>query len=275
MKYRKVCKTAMDKKQSEKMMAELYDRQSSEFYDYHAKRGDVKFYSDLAIEARGLVLEIGCGTGRILIPTAKAGVNITGLDNSVEMLKICQDKLNDESSEVRSRVKLVYSDMTNFNLEREFSLVTVPYGPFNCLITVEEQLSCLNCIKQHLHQNGSVVLDLFYPSSKEFSSGEEGFMAKTPFYMPDGRSVTWGLRFNSVDYNRQTIQEELFYDVRYPDGHDERLVYTSFLRYFYPYEAEHLLVRAGFIIESVFADFMKSPFGSKYPSELIIIARKP
>ena len=93
--------------------------------------------------------------------------------------------------------------------------------------------------------------------------------------MPDGRSVTWGLRFDSVDYNRQIIKEEMIYDVRYPDGHDERQIYTSFLRYFYPYEAEHLLVRAGFTIESVFADFMKNPFGSKYPSELIFIARKP
>ncbi len=263
-----------DEKHQERIIAELYDRHSSEFYDYHAKRGDVKFYIDFAVQSGGTVLEIGCGTGRILIPTARAGVCITGLDKSTEMLKICQRKLKDESREVSDRVKLVHADMSNFNLGSKFSLVTIPFGPFNCLVSVEEQLRCLNCIKRHLHHNGALVLDLFYPSSREFSSGEEGFSVKTPFEMPDGRSVTWGLHFNSVDYNRQVIHEEMIYDVHYPDGHDERLVYPSPLRYFFRYEVEHLLARAGFKTESVYADFNREPFGSKYPSELIFLARK-
>ena len=77
-------------KSQDRILAELYDRQSSEFYDYHNKRGDVKFYVDFAVESGGPVLELGCGTGRILIPTARAGVNITGLEKSEEMLKICR-----------------------------------------------------------------------------------------------------------------------------------------------------------------------------------------
>ena len=89
------------------IIAEIYDCHSSEFYDYHAKRGDVQFYVNFAVESRGAVLEIGCGTGRLLIPTAKAGVHITGLDNSEEMLEICRKKLDDESSEVRGRVDLI------------------------------------------------------------------------------------------------------------------------------------------------------------------------
>ncbi|MFC1978451.1 class I SAM-dependent DNA methyltransferase [Chloroflexota bacterium] len=261
------------KEQRERIIAELYDRHSSEFYDYHAKRGDVEFYVDFAVESGGTVLDIGCGTGRILIPTSRAGVSITGLDKSVEMLDICRRKLENESPDVRDRVKLVHADMSEFNLKSRFSLVTIPFGAFNSLVTVEEQLSCLNCIKQHLLPNGALVFDLFYPSSAEFSSGEEGFTVKTPFEMPDGRSVTWGICFSSVDYNRQTIQEEMTYYVHYPDGHDETLVYPSCLRYFYRYEVEHLLARVGFKAESVYADFDRKPFGSKYPSELIFLAR--
>jgi len=64
------------------------------------------------------------------------------------------------------------------------------------------------------------------------------------------------------------------YYVHYPDGHDETLVYPSSLRYFYRYKAEHLLVRAGFETESVYADFSKEPFGAKYPSELVFLASK-
>lgn len=263
-----------DENRRETIIAELYDKHSSEFYDYHARRGDVKLYVDFAVESRGPVLELGCGTGRILIPVAKAGINITGLDKSEEMLNICRRKLENELPETRNRVKLVHADISDFNLGSEYALVTIPYGPFNNLISVEEQLRCLNCIKQHLTHNGTLVLDLFYPSSGEFSEGLEGFVVKTPFEMPDGRSVTWGLRFSSVDYNRQTISEEMTYYVHYPDGHDEVLVYPSSLRYFYRYEVEHLLARAGYTTESVYSSFDKEPFGSRYPSELVFFARK-
>jgi SAM-dependent methyltransferase len=266
-----------DGKRHHKTIAEIYDQHSSEFYDYHAKRGDVEFYVDFATESRGVVLEIGCGTGRLLIPTARAGVHITGLDNSEDMLAICRRKLENESSEVKGRVNLVRADMRNFDLGNKFSLITVPFGPFNCLVSVEEHIRCLNCIRLHLCDTGVLVMDLWYPNLRELSASENGaeiVSVKTPFYMPDGRSVTWGIRNTSVDYNRQIIHEDLFYDIRYPDGHEERIVYPSPMRYFFRYEVEHLLARTGFRTESVYAGFDKEPFGSKYPSELVFVARK-
>jgi hypothetical protein len=66
----------------------------------------------------------------------------------------------------------------------------------------------------------------------------------------------------------------MFYDIRYPDGHKERIVYPSPMRYFFHYEVEHLLARTGFRTESVYADFEKECFGSKYPSELVFVASK-
>jgi SAM-dependent methyltransferase len=260
----------------QRIRAELYDRLSSEFYDYHAKRGDIKFYVDFAVEAEGPVLELGCGTGRILIPTARAGVQITGLDKSDEMLKICRGKLQSETPQVRGRTKLILADMCSFELESKFSLVTITYGPFNSLVSVEEQIRCLNCVGQHLRGNGALIFDVFYPSLKELSASEgtEVFTAKTPFEMPDGRRVIWGIRYNSIDYNRQVVDEELFYNILYPDGRKERIVYSERLRYFFRFEVEHLLARTGFRTESVYADFGKEPFGSKYPSELVFLARK-
>lgn len=265
-----------DKTLPERIMAELYDRHSSEFYDYHAKRGDIKFYVDFAVESAGPVLELGCGTGRILIPTAGAGVKITGLDKSDEMLKICRQKLESEIPEVRNRVKLVNADMRGFELASKFSMVTITFGPFNSLITIDEQISCLNNIRRHLCKNGALIFDVFYPDLGELlvNKGTEIVRAKTPFKMPDGRSVIWGIRYDSVDYNRQVIHEELFYNIRYPDGHEEQMVYPESLRYFSRFEVEHLLARTGFKVESVYANFDKEPFGSKYPSELLFLARK-
>jgi hypothetical protein len=62
--------------------------------------------------------------------------------------------------------------------------------------------------------------------------------------------------------------------VRYPDGHDERFVHHFTFRYFFRFEVEHLLARAGFEVEQFYADFDKSPFGAKAPGELIFVARR-
>lgn len=64
------------------------------------------------------------------------------------------------------------------------------------------------------------------------------------------------------------------YYVTHPDGRQERLAHRFLMRYLFRYEAEHLLARVGFSVESVYADFDRSPYGSKYPGELIIVAKR-
>ena len=67
---------------------------------------------------------------------------------------------------------------------------------------------------------------------------------------------------------------ELIYYVTHPDGREERLVHAFTMRYLFRFEAEHLLARAGFQIEHLYADYDKSAYGSKYPGELLFVARK-
>ena len=84
------------------------------FYDHiapHRDRQDVAFFVQAAQEAGGAVMEVGCGTGRILIPTARAGIEITGLDLSTYMLDVCRERLLDEPQDIRARVQLVQADM--------------------------------------------------------------------------------------------------------------------------------------------------------------------
>jgi SAM-dependent methyltransferase len=251
----------------------------AEFYDHVAPyrdRQDIAFYVETARESGGPVLEIGCGTGRILIPTAQAGVEIVGLDYSERMLAACRGRLSNEPAEVRSRVQLVRGDMRRFDLGRTFSLVTTPFRPFQHLITVEDQLSCLACIHRHLADGGRLVLDLFNPDlarlvdDKYLSEQEE----EEPFSVPDGRRVTRRHRTVSRDLLNQIIQTELIYYVTHPDGREERLVHAFPFRHLFRFEAEHLLVRSGFSVEHVYADYDKSPYGSKYPGELIFVARR-
>ena len=261
--------------------AKSYDEYKSiaELYDHvvpYRERQDVGFFMEAARESGGPVLELGCGTGRVLIPTAREGIQITGLDLSPDMLKICRERLKQEAKAVRSRVHLVQGDMRSFELSRTFKLVTLPFRPFQHLTTVEEQLACLDCIHRHLEPGGRMILDIFNPKVEALVGtkfGEE--TAEEPeFSMPDGRRVIRRHKVVSRDVINQTNYVELIHYVRHPDGRQERLVQAFPMRYLFRYEAEHLLARAGFEVEQLYADYDKSPYGSKYPGELIFVARK-
>jgi SAM-dependent methyltransferase len=249
------------------------------FYDYvvpYQNRPDVHFFVEAAVQSGGPVLEVGCGTGRILIPTARAGIKITGLDLSPHMLGVCRDRLRTEPAGIRSRVRLHEGDMRAFDLSQTFNLVTLPFRPFQHLITVVDQITCLDCIYHHLNPGGRLILDIFNPWLEALARqdiGEE--VAEEPeFTLPDGRIVIRRQKVASRDVFNQILYVELIYYVTHPDGHQDRLVQAFPMRYLFRFETEHLLARAGFEMEHLYADYDKSPYGSKYPGELIFVARK-
>ncbi|MCJ7716549.1 MAG: methyltransferase domain-containing protein [Anaerolineales bacterium] len=235
----------------------------------------MKFFVDAARESRGPVLEVGCGTGRVLIPTARDGISITGLDLSEYMLDVCRESLANEPVEVQERVSLVQGDMRAFNLGKTFSMVTTPFRPFQHLLTVEDQISCLTSIHQHLDPGGTLILDIFNPSLQSITADNLGkeVGAEPEFTTPEGIKV---LRFNKTiqrDHFKQVIDVELIYYLTHLDGRKERLVHAFPMRYLFRYEAEHLLARCGFKILDVYADYQKNPYGSTYPGDLIFLAK--
>jgi len=253
------------------LVADLYDW----VVPYRA-RPDVAFFVEAAKDAGPPVLEIGCGTGRILIPSARAGIDIVGLDSSPQMLGVCRERLRQEDAAVQSRVELVQADMCTFDLGRRFTLATLPFRPFQHLIAVEDQLACLMSIRRHLVEGGHVILDLFNPSLDALTSRQEGQeVGEEPeFSTPDGRRVVRRHTIVAHDRFNQVNHVELIYYVTHPDGRQERLVHAFAMRYLFRFEVEHLLVRCGFEVERVYAGFDKSPYGSQYPGDLICVARK-
>ena len=267
---------------------DLVERQSDydeyafagEFYDFvvpYCERKHVGFFVEMALEAAGPVLEIGCGTGRVLIPTARAGVEIVGMDSSSKMLAVCGEKLELEPEEVRSRVRLAKGDMRYFDLNKRFHLVTIPFRPFQHLLSSEDQMSCLACVHKHLVDQGKLVLDVFNPSLPHLAGKADitELMGEEPeFLMPDGRRVLRRHNILSRDWFNQVQDLEVLYEVGHPDGHEERLVHRLRMRYLFRFEAEHLLARCGFQVEALYSGYDKSPYGSKYPGELIFVARR-
>ena len=121
-----------------------------------------------------------------------------------------------------------------------------------------------------------LILDLQNPEihflAREFTGQET--IQESATELPDGRRVRRGIRTGPVDLHRQTLHVEQIFYVTTPDGRQERLVHAYDLRYIYRYEAEHLLARCGFELTHVYAGFDRQPYGSEYPGELILVARK-
>lgn len=251
---------------------------AAELYDHvvpYRERRDVAFYAGLAKEAGGEVLELGCGTGRVLVPLAASGTRITGLDLSPEMLAVCRKRIEQQGPEVAARTELVTGDMSAFDLGRSFTLVTIPFRAFQHLLTVPEQLACLAAVKRHLVPGGRLALDLFNPSLHRLVE-ERYFLEhgdEPEFTTPDGRSVVRKHRVSARDHLSQVSDVELIYEVTHPDGRFEKLVHRFRMRHLFRYEAEHLLARAGFEVEELFADFDRSPYGASFPGELVFVAR--
>ncbi len=252
---------------------------TAEFYDYvvpYQTRPDVAFFVEAAQASGGPVLEVGCGTGRVLIPTARAGIAINGIDLSPHMLDVCKRRLEQEPIEVQNRVQLDLADMRDFDLGQTFKLITIPFRPFQHLIEVEDQIACLRCIHRHLADDGRFILDLFNPwlavLARELTGEEQD--DGPAFTMPDGRRVQRRSRVVKRDVFEQYQDVELIYYATQPDGHTERTVHAFPMRYLFRYEVEHLLARCGFEVEALYADYDKSPYGSKDPGELIFVAKK-
>jgi len=251
----------------------------ADLYDHvvpYRDRPDVQFFVEAAKEAGSPVLEVGCGTGRVLIPTARAGLDIVGLDLSPYMLAVCRQRLRDESEAVQGRVRLVQADMREFALGDTFTLATIPFRPFQHLMTVEDQLSCLASIRRHLVDDGVLILDVFNPSLDFLVNRPVGdeFGEEPEFSMSDGRRITRRHKTLAHDRFNQISDFEFVYYVTHADGREERLVHSFRLRYLFRFEVEHLLARAGFKVEHLYAGYDKSAYGSRYPGELLFVARR-
>ena len=258
-----------------------YDRQPfiADFYDITYNRRtdiDVAFYVEYSRQVKGRTLELACGTGRVLIPTAQSGSDVTGLDLSPFMLAKCREKLTKQTEDIQKRVKLIEGNMTDFSLGEKFSLITMPFRPFQHLMTVAEQKACLNCAGLHLKPQGLLVFDLFHPSPTRLLPNPGAMQEREDFpdmSLPDGRKVSRHSRLAGFHREEQYNDIELIYYVTHPDGRKERLVDAFPMRYFFRFEVKHLLEICGLKVVDLFGSFDRSPFTTESP-EMIFVAGK-
>lgn len=252
------------------LVAEVYDSIPN-----HQTRPDVSFYTKLATESAGSVLELGSGTGRVLNHIAKAGKKIVGLEASEHMLRRCHKNLAAASPNVSDNVELFQGQMQRFFLKSRFGLVICPFNSFLHLLSVQEQLSCLTHVHEHLVPGGKFAFDVFDPDIRRMASAhftEEGSPRR--FELPTGSKVELRFRNKSVDFLKQRIDSEISFDITHRDGRREHVSHPVRQRYLFRYEAEHLLERCGYEVEALYSDFQGSPYGTVHTGLLVFVAKK-
>ena len=222
---------------------------------------DAAFYLELAQESGGPVLELGCGTGRILLPIAQTGIACVGLDASRDMLDVLRAKGPPPSLE------LVHATMESFELgTRRFPLITIPFRAFSHLLDVPAQLAALANARRHLAPGGRLALDVFDPRLSRTAILAEPEELAASAETPRGRVQ----RFDRVtrDLARQVLTLRVRFVAAAPEDCGEGELQ---LRWFHRYELEHLLARAGFAIEALYGGFDKRVWAPG--CETIILAR--
>ena len=245
----------------------------ADVYDsvYSYVREDIQFYVEAAIDAGGPVLELGCGTGRVTIPIARAGVEVVGLDSSPAMLEVARRKL-EAASLGSSAPTLVQADMTDFALDRRFNLVIVPFRGFLSLLTVRDQVDTLSSVKGHLSPNGKLIISIFVPDLNMLV--QEG---DVPYHLRDVSDPDTGKRHvlwhqSSYDNHNQIVNARIIAEELDDAGTMVRRFYRDFqLRYIYRWEMYHLLELCGFDILDVYGNFDGSPLDEN-STEMVWVA---
>jgi SAM-dependent methyltransferase len=251
---------------------------AAKYYDgaYAAMRDlvDAPFYVDLAKQNGGPVLEIGCGTGRVLLPIAREGIEIHGVDNSEPMLKILKQYLGREEADVRSKVAVHAGDMREFRLNQKFPLVTIPFRPMQHMHTVADQVQALTTAAAHIAEGGMLVFDVFYPRFEMLllGIGEEKLEAEWSPPASPGTVIRRYYRKEAVDKIHQSFSLTFIYRT-HRDG-ELVLEETDTLKmsyYTYP-QLRALFLLAGLEPTAEYGSFDKGPLDNS-AQEMIFFLR--
>jgi SAM-dependent methyltransferase len=244
------------------------------FYDldFGESGADLLMLKQFAARCGSPILELGCGTGRVLLPLAREGFQLTGVDISPAMLARAQQKVDAE--DLADRVTLIRQDIRELALGAQFNLAFSPINSFMHMLTTEDQLEALDAIYGHLNPGGLLVLDLFNPDLNRLLSLRGQLELGKVMTDPETGHELLRFHTDSADLGKQTICATFLVDEIDPDGQVSRTRFSFTIRYLFRYELELLLLHAGFEVEAIYGSYDLDEFSGD-SDKMIAVARRP
>lgn len=226
--------------------------------EYDCEYGDPEpefsFYSKFAKKSGNPILEIACGTGRIAIPLASQGFQITGIDISKAMIERAIQKTKGTS------IELIVADGRTFELGKLFRMIYMTGNAFQALLARADQEMLLQNVRKHLLPDGIFVFDTRFPLLSELSSTSKEEEYWHSYKNPEGQSVKVS-GYHIYDGITQ-IAEYITFRRWQVNGQIKTRKTKIALRYTFPMEMEALLHYNGFSIEQLLGDWNGTPFNS-------------
>lgn len=246
------------------------------YYDqaYRQRRHDVRYYTGLAVESGGPVLELGVGTGRVALAIAKAGIEVVGVEPMAPMLDQARQQRERLPDAARQRLELRQAKLERLRLRRKFPLVVAPFNVWMHLYTRAQIERGFATVRHHLARGGRFAFDVLLP--------DPVCLARDPFKAYRGGTIPHprdGVRYRYSEYfsyDPVTQIETVIMDFEHPEEKQRSFCTPLTQRQFFPAELEALLHYNGFIVESHTGDFDGEPITASTESQVIVArARRP
>jgi SAM-dependent methyltransferase len=243
------------------LIAPFYDIEHAHFEE------DLSLYTNFAELCGSPLLELACGSGRLLVPLARQGYELTGVDSSAGMLKLAQEAL--EQAGVAAQCKLAQENMCRLSLGQKFRLAFIALGSFGHVCTRQEQRQTLAAVRDHLTTGGRFILDISNADVRymEHLSGQVLHQGTWP--RQDGALLSHFVSPAS-SLTKHLLELTHFYEEHRQGEAVRRTVITTHLYLFERNEVELLLEEAGFEIADVYGDYELNPFEHDSPRMIFI-----
>jgi SAM-dependent methyltransferase len=235
--------------------ADLYD------YDYRHRRADINFYRQLAGDrmafAKGPVLDLACGSGRLLIPLLRDGHDVIGLDRSEFMLAAAVKRVRRLGRCRRQRCVLVRADLRSFAFRTEATLTVAAFHSVQHLLTDDDFLRFLAAARASLVKGGWLAFDVLPPDPAWLGRDPDRRWGRTTFRHPTTRQTYVYTTNHRYDPQSKLLFMRLYYQPVDGQGrpcgqeHTVRLCHRQYT----PDEVTEMLKRAGFRRIALFAGF--------------------
>lgn len=218
--------------------------------EYVHIRADVPLYRGVAREARGPILELAAGTGRLSFPMAEAGATVLATDLGPSMIARAEEKLARSEPELRGRLRFEVADMRSLRLDARFDRVVLGFNGLMHMLEDDHVDAVLATARHHLAPGGRFHLDLFTPYPQLPERDPEGRYDPQQMIEPRTRERWWVTESNRYDPRRQVNHMRFHYRRAGADGEPtgpEQTMEVA-LRVFFPRELDRFVQQAGFRI---------------------------
>lgn len=228
---------------------------------------DQQFFFERIRENQGIALEVASGTGRLLLPYLRDGLEVEGVDPSEEMLAICRQKARD----MNLQPVLYQQLMQEMDLPRKYGTIFIPNGSFQILAEREEAFEALSGFRRHLDKGGELLIAVSVPW-RDFPHQGQWRLRRSGTRPSDGATVLIHECTRS-DLVEQVQDQWLRFEV-FKDGEIvQSTLRTHRLRWYHKHEFSLMLERVGFSEISVRLGLGTEPPDAVHDTELVFSAR--